>query len=55
MQRNLKIAEALKKEAELKREEAIKLAREWDEAKKAAQEAALVKHSSLSIAAPVLL
>ncbi|BDA41219.1 hypothetical protein COCOBI_01-8740 [Coccomyxa sp. Obi] len=38
--RNMKIAEALKAEAETKRAEALKLAREWEEAKKAAQEAA---------------
>ncbi|EIE26244.1 hypothetical protein COCSUDRAFT_39389 [Coccomyxa subellipsoidea C-169] len=38
--RNMKIAESLKREAEQKRNESIKLAHEWDEAKKAAQEAA---------------
>lgn len=38
----MKIAESLKREAEQKRNESIKLAHEWDEAKKAAQEAAQV-------------
>ncbi len=46
LQRNMKIAEALKAEAEAKRKEALKLAREWEEAKKAAQEAAEVLRSS---------
>ncbi len=46
LQRNMKIAEALKAEAETKRKEALKLAREWEEAKKAAQEAAEVTHFS---------
>lgn len=42
VQRNLKIAETLKAEAETKRAEAVRLAREWEEAKRAAQEAAQV-------------
>lgn len=49
MQRNMKIAEALKGEAEAKRMEALKLAREWEEAKKAAQEAAEVTTISYTL------
>jgi hypothetical protein len=40
LQRNLKIAEALKLEAEQKRAEALRLAKEWQAAKDAAEKAA---------------
>ena len=43
VQRNLKVAQALGREAEQKRSEAIRLAQEFDAAKNAAREAGQVR------------
>ena len=47
-QRNLKVAQALGREAEQKRGEAIRLAREFDTAKNAAREAGQVRAACLA-------
>lgn len=49
VQRNLKIAEELKREAEKKRADAVRLAKEWEQAKNDAQKAAQARYLSPSI------